>query len=159
MVEIPERGDTMAENQPGMCEICRKPGCVHITAVREDGSKTSRSFCVEHAPPEFRDKVPFGAHRTPAEEVAYLRQQLARIDQYPAQRAEYKATLERQLATLDQSVSDPAQRAEIKAMMEEQLAHLSEPGPDPAQRAAMKAELEQLIADIEAGRRRLSDAD
>jgi hypothetical protein len=97
----------------GMCDICGKPGHVHLTEIR-DGVKTSRSFCVEHAPPEMRDKMPFGPHRTPAEEVAFLRKQMSAVDE---------------------QVSDPAQRAEFKA------------------------EIEKLIVEIEAGRRRLGDAD
>jgi hypothetical protein len=69
---------------------------------------------VEHAPPEIRDKMPFGPHRTPAQEVEFLRQQLTVID--------------------------------------EQMA-------DSPQRAEFEAEIEKLIADIEAGRRRIGDAD
>jgi protein-arginine kinase activator protein McsA len=96
-----------------MCEVCGKPGIVHMTEIR-DGQKTTRSLCLEHAPADMRDKMPFGPHRTPAEEVAFLRDKMA---------------------LLDQKVSDPAQRAEFKA------------------------EIEQLISDIEAGRRRIGDAD
>jgi protein-arginine kinase activator protein McsA len=103
----------MTSNTPGMCEVCGKPSRVHLTEIR-DGVKTSQSFCVEHAPSEMRDTMPFGAHRTPAEEVAFLRQHMMTLDQ-----------------------------------------HI----PDPAQSAEYKAEIERLIADIEAGRRRLGDAE
>jgi hypothetical protein len=96
-----------------MCEVCGKPGIVHMTEIR-DGEKATRSLCLEHAPSDMRDKMPFGPHRTPAEEAAWLRSKLPE---------------------LDSKVSDPAERAKYKA------------------------ELEQLAADVEAGRRRLGDAD
>lgn len=100
-------------DRTGMCDACGKPGSVHLTEIHE-GVETGRSFCVEHAPAEMREKMPFGPHRTPAEEVAFLR---------------------RLLSTGDQQVSDPTQRADFKAG------------------------IERLIEDIEAGRRRLGDAD
>ncbi|MDB5325756.1 MAG: hypothetical protein JWM57_1325 [Phycisphaerales bacterium] len=103
----------MPTNVSGMCEVCGQPGIVHMTEIR-DGEKTNRSLCLDHAPSDMRDKLPFGPHRTPAEEVAFLRNEMAR---------------------LDQKVFDPAQRAEFKAG------------------------IEKLIADIEAGRRRIGDAD
>ena len=99
----------MKTDATGVCDACGKPGIVHLTEIR-DGVKTSRSLCVEHAPPEIRDRLP----RTPAEEVAHLRKLVSEVDR---------------------QVSDPAQREEFKA------------------------EIESLIADIEAGRRRLGDAD
>jgi hypothetical protein len=92
-----------------MCGVCGKPGIAHLTEIR-DGVKTTRSLCVEHAPPEIRDKLP----RTPAEEVAHLRKLMSQVDR---------------------QVSDPAQREQFRA------------------------EIETMIADIEAGRRRLGDAD
>lgn len=95
------------------CHVCYKPGCIHGTEIRND-EKTDRSFCFEHAPAEMRDKMPFGPHCTPAEEVAFRLEQLDAIHR---------------------QVTDPA----------------------PA--AKFKAELEKLIADIEAGRRRIGDAD
>jgi len=58
-------------------------------------------LCIEHVPPEMRDKIPFGPHRTPAEEVAFLRKQMIAADQQlpdPAQRAEFKAEIERLIA-------------------------------------------------------------
>jgi hypothetical protein len=97
----------------GICDVCGKPGDVHLTEII-DGVMTSRSFCLAHAPPEIRDKMPFGPHCTPAEEVAFLREKMKAIDQ---------------------QIADPTQRAEFKA------------------------EIEKLIADIEAGRRRIGDAD
>ena len=103
----------METDATGMCYVCGKPGSIHLTEIHF-GKKTNRSFCMEHAPAEMRDKMPFGLHRTPAEEVAFLREQLK---------------------VIDQQVADPTQRAEFKA------------------------EIEKLIADIEAGRRRLGDAD
>jgi len=39
----------------GKCEVCRKPGSVHLCEIR-DGVKTSRSFCLEHTPPERRGR-------------------------------------------------------------------------------------------------------
>src|SRR5688500_10011082 len=75
-----ERGDIMETNPTGMCHVCGKPGSIHLTEIH-DGKKTNRSFCLEHAPAEMRDKMPFGPHRTPAEEVAFLRQQLTVIGQ------------------------------------------------------------------------------
>ena len=93
----------MTDDTTGMCEVCAKSGSVHITEIR-DGVKTSRSFCVEHAPPEMRDMMPFGPHPTPAEEVAFLREQLSGIDQQvsdPAQRAEFKAAIEKLIADIE----------------------------------------------------------
>ena len=103
----------MDPTAPGMCSVCGGLASIHFTEIR-DGQKTERAFCLEHAPPEIRDKMPYGPHRTSAEEVAYLRLQLVAIDQ---------------------QIADPARRAEFKA------------------------EIDKLIADIEAGRRRIGDAD
>jgi protein-arginine kinase activator protein McsA len=97
----------------GMCDECGKPAQIHLTDIH-DGVKTQRSYCVEHAPAEMRDMMPFGPHRTPAEEVAFLREQMD--------------------------------------MLEARLT-------DPAQRAEFRAEIEKLITDIEAGRRRMGDAE
>ena len=75
-----------------MCDVCGKRGIVHVTENR-DGVKTSRSLCVEHAPPEFLDALP----RTPAEEVAYLRQMMSGLDRQvpdPTRREEFKAEIE-----------------------------------------------------------------
>lgn len=86
-----------------MCNVCGKPGHVHLTEIR-DGVKTSRSFCVEHAPPEMRDKIPFGPHRTPAEEVAFLRKQMIAVEQQvteAAQRAEFKAEIEKMIGDIE----------------------------------------------------------
>ena len=103
----------MGSDTTGTCDVCGKPAKVHLTDIH-DGVKTQRSFCMEHAPAEMRGMMPYGPHRTPAEEVAFLRQQLK--------------------------------------MLEGQLA-------DPARRAGFRAEIEKLIADIETGRRRMSDAE
>jgi hypothetical protein len=103
------KGHGVTSDATGMCDVCGKPGVVHINDIR-DGLMTSQSLCVEHAPPEFRDAMP----HTPAEEVAHLRKLMSEVD--------------RQV-------------------------------PDPAQRAEFKAEIESMIADIEAARRRLGDAD
>jgi hypothetical protein len=81
-----------------------------LPTARRHSLPHHRPLCVEHAPPEIRDKLP----RTPAEEVAHLRKLMSDVDR---------------------QVSDPAQREEFKA------------------------EIDGLIADIEAGRRRLGDAD
>jgi hypothetical protein len=102
------------ETQPtGLCDLCGKPATIHLTDIH-DGVKTHRSYCMEHAPAEMRDMMPFGPHRTPAEEVAFLR---------------------KQVETLVGQLTDPAQRAEFKA------------------------EIQKLITDIEAGRRRMGDAE
>ena len=97
----------------GMCGVCGKPAQIHLTD-NHNGVKTHHSFCMEHAPAEMRDATPFGPHRTPTEEVAFLRKQLDLVE----------ARLE-----------------------------------DPTQRAELKAEIEKLVADIEAGRRRMGDAE
>jgi hypothetical protein len=110
---IRKEADGMATEETGMCDVCGRPGCLHLTEIR-DGVQTTRTFCGEHVPPEMRDKMPFGPHRTPAEEVAFLR---------------------RQMQAADQQISDPVQRA------------------------GFNAEIEALIADIEAGRRRMGEAD
>jgi hypothetical protein len=47
----------MTSDATGMCDVCGKPGSVHLCEIH-DGVKTSRSFCSEHIPPEIRDKVP-----------------------------------------------------------------------------------------------------
>ena len=103
----------MNADATGRCVVCGKPANVHMTEIR-DGTKTSRSYCLEHAPAEMRESLPVGPHRTPADEVAYLRNFL-------------KAA--------EAQLNDPAQFAEFKAGVEE------------------------LIADIEAGRRRVGDAE
>ena len=103
----------METDTTGMCHVCGKPGSIHLTEI-DHGKKTNRSFCLEHVPAEMRDRLPFSPPRTPAEEVAFLREQVK---------------------VIDQRIADPAQRAEIKAGVE------------------------KLIAEIEAGRRRLGDAD
>jgi len=49
-------------------------------------------------------QIPFGPHRTPAEEVAFLRKQMIAADQQlpdPAQRAEFKAEIERLIADIE----------------------------------------------------------
>ena len=86
-----------------MCNVCGKPGSVHLTQIH-DGAMTGRSFCVEHAPPEMRNKIPFGPHRTPADEVAFLRQTIGAADQKisdPAQRARFKAEVEALIAYIE----------------------------------------------------------
>ena len=103
----------MANDTAGMCDVCGKPARVHLTDIH-DGIKTQRSYCMEHAPAEMRAAMPVGPHRTAAEEVAFLREQLD--------------------------------------MLEGQIA-------DPALRAEFRAEIEKLVADVEAGRRRVGDAE
>jgi hypothetical protein len=92
----------MTPHRDGGCDVCGKPAKIHLTEIC-DGVKTSRSLCVEHAPAEMRDKMPFGPHRTPAEEVAFLRETMT---------------------TIDQQVSDPGRRAEFKAELEELIADI-----------------------------------
>jgi len=99
-------------NPVGTCHVCGKAANIHITEIR-DGVKTQRSLCVEHAPPKMRDKLPFGPHRTPADEVAFLRRQLDVVDQQiadPTQRAEFKAEIERLIADIEagrRRIGDP----------------------------------------------------
>jgi hypothetical protein len=93
----------MTTDATGMCSVCGKPGSVHLTEIR-DGVKTNRSFCAAHAPPHIREKLPYGPHRTPAEEVAFLRNQISLIDQRisdPAQRAGLKAEIEKLIADIE----------------------------------------------------------
>ena len=101
---LKKRNDPLMVPGPtGACEVCGKPAGIHLTEIR-DGLMTSRSFCVEHAPPEVRDKMPFGPHRTPAEEVAFLSEQVSAIDQQvadPAQRAEFRAEIEKLIADIE----------------------------------------------------------
>jgi hypothetical protein len=91
--------DGVTSDPTGMCDVCGKPGIVHLTEIR-DGVKTSQSLCVEHAPPEIRDKLP----ATPAEEVAHLRKLMGEVDRQvsdPAQREEFKADIERLIADIE----------------------------------------------------------
>ena len=83
-----------------MCDVCGKPGTVHLTEIGEDGVMTNQSLCVEHAPPEIRDQMP----RTPAEEVDHLRKLISEVDRQvsdPAQRAEFKAEIESMIADIE----------------------------------------------------------
>ena len=103
----------MAEVTAGRCVVCVTPGKVHYKSCDvTDDALPSQSFCLEHVPVEFRDKLPIGPHKTAADEVSLLRTKLA---------------------SLDTQVMDTSLREQIRAAME------------------------QLIADIEAGKRRLSD--
>ncbi len=99
----------MTGDPTGRCDVCGKPGIVHLTEIR-DGVQTNQSLCGEHAPPEIRAELP----ATPAEEIAHLRKLMSEVDRRV---------------------------------------------PDPVQREEFKAEIDKIIADIEAGRRRLGDAD
>jgi protein-arginine kinase activator protein McsA len=63
-----------------MCEVCGKPAIIHLTEIR-DGVKTSRSLCVEHTPPEIRDKL----RGAPAEGVAHLRKLMSEADRLIAE--------------------------------------------------------------------------
>ena len=62
---------------------------------------------------------------------------------------------------LKDKVSFGARRSAAKevALLRQTLLKLEEQVPDPAERAKFQAEIEKLIADIEAGRRRIDDAD
>ena len=93
----------MGSSNAGKCAVCGKPGSVHFTEIRQ-GRKTSRSFCTGHVPPDLKDSVPFGPHRTPADEAAFLRQQLAMLDELgldPKSRAEAEQELERLIADIE----------------------------------------------------------
>lgn len=39
-----------------VCEVCGKPACVHLTEVEENRER-ERMYCLEHAPPEIREKL------------------------------------------------------------------------------------------------------
>ena len=84
----------MTADATGLCDVCGKPGSVHVCEIR-DGVKTSRSFCVEHMPPELRDKMPVA---TAADEVKMVEQMIAQLDlrddMDAAQRAEFRRELE-----------------------------------------------------------------
>lgn len=93
----------MAAKESGICDVCGKVGSVHLTEWR-GRKKVSRSFCVEHAPQQMRDMMPFGPHRTPAEEVAFLRQQLANLEHEesdPARRAEFQSAIEELIVEIE----------------------------------------------------------
>ncbi len=53
----------------------------------------------------------------------------------------------------------PSTPTEEVAYLRKLMSELDRQVPDPAQREEYKAEIERVIADIEAGRRRLGDAD
>ncbi|MDB5327496.1 MAG: hypothetical protein JWM57_3065 [Phycisphaerales bacterium] len=92
----------MTTNVSGMCEVCGKPGIVHMTEICA-GEKTNRSLCLEHVPSGMRDEMPFGPHRTPAEEVAFVQNKITILDQKvfdPAQRGEFKAEIEKLVADI-----------------------------------------------------------
>jgi hypothetical protein len=57
----------MASNETSRCAVCGKPSHFFLTEIH-NGDKTNRSLCFEHAPPELRDQMQFGPHRTPVEE-------------------------------------------------------------------------------------------
>jgi hypothetical protein len=93
----------MTNYPPGACEVCGKPGAVHLAELNR-GNKTQHSFCVDHAPPGLQNSFPFGSHRTPAEEVAFLRQKLIEIRNGvsdPTKRAEYEAAIEQAIADIE----------------------------------------------------------
>ena len=75
--------------------------------------KINRSYCAEHAPAELRDKLPFGPHRTPAEEVAYLRKKKATLAEHisdPQQLAEFTAGFDKLIADVEagrRRIGDP----------------------------------------------------
>jgi hypothetical protein len=75
----------MATNEPGMCDVCGQRSMFDVHVHDAGTSETvMKSYCLEHAPAEFRDRMldamPFGPHRTPAEESAFLPQQLTAIE-------------------------------------------------------------------------------
>ena len=91
--------------QEPVCHICgSKLANFHLTEVRGPGEKITRSYCQQHIPDEVRDKVKASYPQTPAEEVAYLREKLKRLDQYdydPQQRAEIVAEVEQLIADIE----------------------------------------------------------
>lgn len=103
----------MTDQPTGRCIVCGALGRFHSNSVDADSGATSvQSYCLDHMPSEYHDKVPFGPHKTAADEVTWLRTKLA---------------------SLDAQVIDTSLREQIRA------------------------DVEQLIADIESGKRRLSD--
>lgn len=91
------------------CEVCGKPSVVHLTQIKHRllfwfPVKREHHYCLDHSPPEMRDKLPFGPHRTPAEEAALLRKHLADIDEQisdPSLRAEARAEIEQLIADIE----------------------------------------------------------
>ncbi|MEA2710852.1 MAG: hypothetical protein QOF78_3453 [Phycisphaerales bacterium] len=87
----------------GSCEVCGSPGSVHV-AETVGGQNRTRSFCAAHSPFPGPDKAPFGPHRTPSEEAAWLRSKLPELDRKvsdPAERAQYRAELEQLAADIE----------------------------------------------------------
>jgi hypothetical protein len=77
------KGFIMPSAASNVCEVCGKPGNIHLhETFNGEGNQRSRTFCLAHVPPQLREKLPFGPHRTPAEEVAFLRTKLAAIGQH-----------------------------------------------------------------------------
>ena len=94
-------------NQLGKCDVCGAPSLLHITDC-SGIENVSHSYCFEHLPEEHRDRIleamPYGPHRTPAEEVAFLRQQLVEVEQQlanPDYRAEFIAETEQMIADIE----------------------------------------------------------
>ena len=102
----------MGTEPTGMCDVCGKRARIHLTDIH-NGVKINRSFSVEHAPAEMRDAMPFGPHRTPAEEVALLRKQVETLGGRltdPAQRAEFEAEIDKLIADIEagrRRIGDP----------------------------------------------------
>ena len=92
------------------CDVCGRPSVVRVTEVRH-GQQVGRTLCDEHAREEMGSTAYSGPRRTPAEEVAKLRQGLA-------------AFVREQMAAPDREVSDPAWRAAFNAEMERLVADI-----------------------------------
>jgi hypothetical protein len=95
------------DTKHGKCEVCGQKSMFDVH-VYSDGETATKSYCLDHAPAEFRERMlnemPFGPHRTPAEEVAFLRQQIAAIEQQVSNltdRAEYIAEVEQVIADIE----------------------------------------------------------
>jgi len=85
------------------CEVCGKAAKIHLTEIN-NGVKSDHSYCAAHAPVELRGSLPFGPHRTSAEEAEFLRRQLEQIEKQitdPEQLAAVKAEYERIIAQLE----------------------------------------------------------
>ena len=92
----------MEPTPTGKCEKCGKDGFVHVAVAGEDAA-TSRSYCLEHVPQEFRERLPFGPNPTPEDEIDFLQRQIKKMEQQvtdPTQRAEFRSEVEQVIAEI-----------------------------------------------------------
>ena len=68
----------MSEKAAGKCEVCGRPAIVHsFTAIAGGEPEPMKSYCIDHAPPHIRERIPL----TVTEQVALLRAKLALLDE------------------------------------------------------------------------------